>query len=87
MSFATAIGASSNFLLPYLASYGKVHVWIPLLVLGGISVTAGVAAAFLPETLNENLPQTIEDGEQFGKDTKFFSLAKTTKIRRQSVAA
>lgn len=53
--------------------------------MGAVCVIAGIGAAFLPETLNENLPQTIEDGEEFGKDQKFFSLAKTKKVRSASI--
>ena len=44
--------------------------------MGIISVVSGVANSFLPETLHENLPQTIEDGDSFGRKQKFFSLAK-----------
>ena len=51
-------------------------MWIPLIVMGIISVASGIAVVFLPETLHENLPQTIEDGDSFGRKQKFFSLAK-----------
>ena len=44
--------------------------------MGIISVASGIAVVFLPETLHENLPQTIEDGDSFGRKQKFFSLAK-----------
>ncbi|KAF8794655.1 hypothetical protein HNY73_002614 [Argiope bruennichi] len=36
-------------------------------------IVAGIMAAFLPETLNENLPQSINDAEKFGLNQKFFS--------------
>jgi len=51
--------------------------------MGGVCVSAGVGAAFLPETLHENLPQTIDDGEEFGKNKKFFSLVKHIKPEMQ----
>lgn len=56
---------------------GKIHVWIPLLVMGMISIGSGIASFFLPETLHENLPQTFEDGDAFGHDMRYFSLAKS----------
>jgi len=44
--------------------------------MGFVCILSGVANAFLPETKNENLPQTIADGDQFGRNMVFFSLAK-----------
>lgn len=44
--------------------------------MGSISIISGIAASFLPETLNENLPQTIDDGDDFGRDLKYWALAK-----------
>lgn len=58
------------------ATQGKVHVWIPLLFMGLISIAAAFAYFLLPETLHENLPQTFEDGDAFGRDQSLFSLAK-----------
>lgn len=36
--------------------------------MGVISVLGGLAGLRLPETLHHPLPQTVEEGEQFGKD-------------------
>jgi hypothetical protein len=69
----------SLLLSSHLKLQGKDHVWIPLIVMGIISVASGVADSFLPETLHENLPQTIEDGDSFGRKQKFFSLAQKRK--------
>lgn len=44
--------------------------------MGSISIISGITASFLPETLNENLPQTIDDGDDFGRDLKYWALAK-----------
>jgi MFS transporter, OCT family, solute carrier family 22 (organic cation transporter), member 4/5 len=41
---------------------------LPLVVMGVISVIGGLAALRLPETLHHKLPQTVEEGEEFGKD-------------------
>lgn len=50
---------------------------IPLLIIGLVCVFSGVCLTTIPETLNENLPQTIEDAENFGKYQKYWALAKS----------
>lgn len=36
--------------------------------MGAVSVVGGITALRLPETLHCPLPQTAEEGEEFGKD-------------------
>lgn len=33
-----------------------------------------IVSAFLPETLNQNLPETIDDANKFGKGVRFWSV-------------
>ena len=54
-------------------SQGKLHVGAPYMTLGGLSIIGMAASAFLPETLNQKLPETLEDASNFGKDDKFWS--------------
>lgn len=46
---------------------GKFGLALPLVIFGGSSVTAGLLTLMLPETLNRKLPETIQDGIEFGK--------------------
>lgn len=41
---------------------------LPLVVMGFISIFGGITGLRLPETLHYRLPQTLEEGEEFGKD-------------------
>lgn len=41
---------------------------LPLVVMGVVSAIGGVVGLRLPETLFKKLPQTLEEGEEFGKD-------------------
>lgn len=40
---------------------------MPLIIYGLLAFTGGVLSLTLPETLNKQLPETIEEGEAFGK--------------------
>jgi len=50
--------------------------------MGSVCSIAGIASSFLPETLNDNLPQNTMDSIKFDKNKIYFSLAsnkRTTK--------
>ncbi|KAH8306182.1 hypothetical protein KR018_003604, partial [Drosophila ironensis] len=70
------LGASSmiarvgGILAPYLKLLGEIWRPLPLIICGVLSLTAGLMSLLLPETLNKPMPETIEDGENFGKKTK-----------------
>ncbi|KAK7503120.1 hypothetical protein BaRGS_00005746 [Batillaria attramentaria] len=60
---------------PYIASLnifvgGDFGTALPSLVFGGLSVLAGVASLWLPETRSRQLPETIEDAKHFGRPSK-----------------
>ncbi|CAB0019137.1 unnamed protein product, partial [Nesidiocoris tenuis] len=48
---------------------GEDHLVVPLVIMGGLLLAGGGCSLLLPETLHQNLPQTLEDGENFGKST------------------
>ena len=41
--------------------------YLPLTIFGVLSLIAGAATLLLPETMNRELPETLEDGENLGK--------------------
>lgn len=49
-------------------SQGKENLVLPLVILGAISIIGGLSGLRLPETLHHRLPQTVEEGELFGKN-------------------
>lgn len=40
---------------------------LPLIIFGILALIGGCVSLVLPETLNKQLPETIEDGERFGR--------------------
>lgn len=67
------LGASSmmarigGILAPYINVLADIWRPFPLVVFGALSLTSGLLSLYLPETLNKKLPETIEEGERFGK--------------------
>jgi hypothetical protein len=54
-----------------------------------LAVLGTILAAFLPETLNQSLPETIKEANNFGKDAKFWSYLPedVTRIRAERRAS
>lgn len=76
-SFIAGIGLLTFPYIVHLAVYSRV---LPLIVMGSLSVAGALTSVFLPETLNIHLPQTIEEGEQFGADFKLWSCPTIPKL-------
>lgn len=66
------MGYVAQILAPFVVYLGEVNVSLPLLILGILGISGGMLSLFLPETLDQDLPQTLEDGESFGKNQKFW---------------
>ncbi|XP_012524025.1 organic cation transporter protein [Monomorium pharaonis] len=74
----TAIGIGSmcarfsGALTPMIFLLDSLDARVPATLFGLIALMAGFLALYLPETVNQPMPETIEDGENFGKgDTCF----------------
>ena len=64
-SFVSRIGSIAS---PYVLYLGDVTFFqLPFLVFGSFALLAGVSTLLLPDTLGAKLPQTMEEGEAFGK--------------------
>ncbi|XP_069134981.1 organic cation transporter protein-like isoform X2 [Argopecten irradians] len=71
MGASSCIARLGAIAAPFIADSGdkiggKMGKAFPLVVFGVASIVAGVLALHLPETLNQELPETIEDGILFG---------------------
>lgn len=67
------VGASSmvarigGALAPFVNLLADQWQPLPLIIFGAMAFAAGTLSLLLPETLNRRLPETIEDGENFGR--------------------
>ncbi|XP_037903777.1 carcinine transporter isoform X2 [Hermetia illucens] len=65
------IGGLGLIVIPFITYLGKDNLRLPLVIMGCVSVVGGFTGLRLPETLHHRLPQTLEEGELFGKDWTF----------------
>lgn len=72
VAFIHIMGYVAQIVAPFVVHLGQISQSLPLIVLGVIGIIGGFLSLFLPETLGHELPQNLADGEQFGKNQKFF---------------
>uniref|UniRef100_A0A1E1XEI2 Putative organic cation/carnitine transporter n=1 Tax=Amblyomma aureolatum TaxID=187763 RepID=A0A1E1XEI2_9ACAR len=65
------MGDIGSLLGAQVASLTEYDKYLPMLVMGILSLIAAVLLFMLPETLNQALPQSIEDGENFARGQSF----------------
>ncbi|KAK7872792.1 hypothetical protein R5R35_011917 [Gryllus longicercus] len=59
---------------PYVVYLGTENdVRYPYAILGAITALGAVLASLLPETLNQRLPETLQDAQTFGRDQRYWS--------------
>lgn len=54
----------------------KIHIVLPYATFTWISLIGTIFATFLPETLGQNLPETVEDSIRLCRNTKYWSFSK-----------
>ncbi|CAL1296486.1 unnamed protein product [Larinioides sclopetarius] len=60
-----------SIIAPFVRELGKVtHPVVPNLLFGFLALTSGLLGLLLPETKDQKLPDTLEDGENFGEFPK-----------------
>lgn len=64
---ASTCARIGSMVAPFVAGLSSVAHWMPPVIFGVFPIIAAVLVVFLPETQGAPLPETIEDGEKFGK--------------------
>ncbi|BFG03563.1 organic cation transporter protein [Drosophila madeirensis] len=67
MGLCSMVGRIGGLLAPMICELDSYGAWITPLVFGVFSVLAMLGTIFLPETRGMPLPETLEDGESFGR--------------------
>ncbi|XP_070168667.1 carcinine transporter isoform X2 [Polyergus mexicanus] len=72
VSLIHIIGYFAHIIGPYVIYLADVHPSLPLIVLGLLSFLDALLTLTLPETLNQELPETLQEGNDFGIDQSFW---------------
>lgn len=63
MGWVSMMARLGAMVAPLILLLSETVVWLPGLIYGGAPILSGIFAWFLPETLNNPLPDTIQDAE------------------------
>ena len=76
----------SGALTPLIMLLDSFNPKVPPTVFGFIALVSGFMALYLPETMNQPMPETLEDGENFGKGDTCFSSCRGRKRSDYEIA-
>lgn len=79
VAFIHIMGYVASIISPFVVLLAKYNNNLPFIVLGIVGIVAGILSVFLPETLDQELPQTLDDGENFGLGQKMWDFPCITK--------
>jgi len=71
-ALANTMGMMASMLSPYIVYSSVISPKAPFLILGVLGLLSSVPGLFLPEPAGVNLPDSVEEAEQFGRNDKFF---------------
>ncbi|KAG5338132.1 S22A3 protein, partial [Acromyrmex charruanus] len=77
-------GIIAHSIAPYVVDSAKIWYGLPMTIISIVSFAAAALILFLPETLGRDLPQTLRQGEDFGKGQSFWTLPCCDVIRPRS---
>ncbi|XP_038058625.1 organic cation transporter protein-like [Patiria miniata] len=71
MGLSSMAARISGIISPFMLELKSLWAPLPFVVFGVLSIAAGSLALLLPETKDKKLPETMEEGEAFGKPKCF----------------
>ncbi|XP_022235445.1 organic cation transporter protein-like [Limulus polyphemus] len=80
-----ALGSVGNLISPQIVLLGIFARYLPLTVFGCLSGLAAILMTFLPETVNRELPERLEDGESLAKAKRKWNCCFCTKLTPSAV--
>lgn len=73
MGLGSMCARLSGALTPLISLLDSFDPRVPAIIFGVVSIVSGVWTLYLPETMQQPMPESLKDGEDFGKGDTFFS--------------
>ncbi|XP_049883787.1 carcinine transporter-like isoform X2 [Pectinophora gossypiella] len=67
-------GYVATILVPYIVYLATIKTYIPLIILGTLGIFGGCLCLLLPESTGKEMPQTIQEAEDYGRNQRFWEL-------------
>ncbi|XP_021914902.1 organic cation transporter protein-like [Zootermopsis nevadensis] len=67
LSTCSMVGRVGSIIAPQTPLLAEIYKPLPFYLFGGISVASGLLMLLIPETLDQKLPDTVEEAENLGK--------------------
>ncbi|KAG1706156.1 Carcinine transporter [Nymphon striatum] len=83
LALTTSIGTAGTAIIPFILYLGQSYLRLPLVIIGALTITAGFLCAFLPETLHQSMPETLQDAEEFGKNMTLKDYLRCIPLKRK----
>lgn len=74
VAFIHIMGYVSTMIAPFVVYLSNIATLLPLIILGFLGIMGGLLSLLLPETVDRVLPQTLQDGEEFGKNQRMWEM-------------
>ena len=74
----------SGSLTPLIMLLDSFNPKVPAILFGFVALVSGFLSLYLPETVNQAMPESIEDGENFGKHDTCFTTCMGTRRKSSS---
>lgn len=81
VAFIHNLGYVANMVSPFVIYLQVIHHSLPFWILVVVGLIGGTSILFLSETMDRELPQTLEDGENFGAGFKFWDVPCKSKYK------
>ncbi|XP_044008033.1 organic cation transporter 1-like [Aphidius gifuensis] len=83
VSLIHLVGHFAHIIGPYIVYLADITRELPLICLGTASIISAFLTLFLPETLGQHLPGSLEEGNDFGRDQSIWWIPCLSKSQRK----